>query len=63
MKNLSQNTAALLGLALIGAVLLIIGQTSLVRESGMLAAAGIVTLMIGALRLADLTSPYRSNSD
>lgn len=63
MKQLSSNTSALLGLAFIGAVLLVLSQTSLVNDSGILSTAGLVALIAATIRLIDLTSPDRSRKD
>ena len=56
----SSNTSALLGLAFIGAVLLVLSQTSLVNDSGILSTAGLVALIAATIRLIDLTSPDRT---
>lgn len=60
MKNLSGNTTALLGLAFIGAVLMVISQTTIVTDSGILSTAGLVALIAATIRLIDLTSPDRN---
>lgn len=54
MKQLSTSAAALLGLSFIGAVLLILSQTSLVKDPTMLASAGLVVLVSAAFRLVDV---------
>lgn len=63
MKSLSTQHIALLGLALIGAILLIISQTSLIQDGALISAAGFAVLIISAMRLVDMTSPYRGGSD
>lgn len=55
MKHLSTNNAALLGLAFIGAVLLVISQTAIVDQDSLLAAAGFAVLLIASVRILDMT--------
>ena len=61
MKTIGNSQAALLGLALIGAVLLVLSQTGLVTDGGMISAAGFAVLIISAFRLVDLAD--RGNRD